>query len=61
MATNLDDLPKYDVEALRRNISQCDTNIETYEGIIEQEIARKAELKHLLRLCLERDALDSKD
>jgi hypothetical protein len=50
------DLPNYEVEALRKNVAQCDVNIKTYEGIIEEEVARRAELNRLIRLCLERDA-----
>jgi len=58
----MSDLPAYDVEALRKNVAQCDVNIKTYEGIIEQEVERRAELNRLIRLCLERDAArDSTD
>ena len=51
----MDEIP-YDIAALENNIKQCDENIKTYEGIIDQEFERKKELQRLVRLCEERDA-----
>ena len=48
--------PNYDIEALKKNISQCDDNIKTYEDIIDQELERKKELRRLVRICEEREA-----
>ena len=51
----MENIPNYDVEALRKNVEQCDANIRTYEGIIDDEIARRTELRRLIQLCEERD------
>lgn len=47
----------YSIEALKKNIEQCDVNIKTYEGIIMNEQINKADLMKLVAEAQERDAL----
>lgn len=40
----------YDIQALKANVKKCDTNIETFEKAIRQEMEKQQELKRMIRI-----------